>query len=372
MTSRQRRKILIVKSTMGQGGADRVASILLNNLDRDRYEVSLLLMKLEGEYLSTVPKDVEVTGANVASLWFFLPSLIGYIRSNTPDIVFSIDGGTNIPLAIASFISPSRKWKSVLSERNILFPPGKNKLKRTIMVIAKLIFYRFADVLTAVSIGVRKDMKKWLFISADRINIVYNPLVEPTLLQQSEEAVHHPWFNKNRTMPVIVHAGRFVYQKDHVTLLKAFVLLNESIPCRLFLLGEGPLFDSIKNQVAEPVKERVFFAGFDINPFKYFSKCNLFVLSSLHEGMPGALIQAMACGAPAVSTNCPSGPDEIIDMPGENGLLVSVQNPQALADAMRCVLTDALLAAKLRNNGLAAVHKFSVDAALVSYLSVLE
>ncbi len=357
---------------MGQGGADRVASILMHYLDRSRYEISLLLMKKEGEHLAHVPADVQVFETQASSLWFFLPYLRSYIKTYSPDVIFSIDGGANIPLAIASFLSPFRKWKSIVSERNILFPPGKNKVKRALMVMAKAFFYRFANVLTAVSEGVRTDMKRWLFISPTRVRLVYNPMIEPQMLMQSKEQGQHPWFSENRDVPVIVHAGRFVHQKDHVTLIKAFALVSQKTPCRLFLLGDGPLQNSIKVLVEEMKLDDVYFAGFDLNPFRYFSKCDVFVLSSLHEGMPGVLIQAMACGAPSVSTNCPSGPDEIIDRDGENGLLVPVQNPELLASAILSILTNKSLVATLRKNGPLAVKKFSVDEAIQSYIAAIE
>jgi glycosyltransferase involved in cell wall biosynthesis len=372
MADQVRKKIVIVRATMGQGGADRVASILMHHLDRSRYEISLLLMKKEGEHLAHVPPDVQVFETQASSLWFFLPYLRSHIHSYSPDVVFSLDGGANIPVAMAAFLSPFRKWKSIISERNILFPPGKNKMKRASMVMAKAIFYRFADVLTAVSEGVRTDMKRWLLISPTRVRIVYNPMIEPQMLMQSKEQVQHPWFSENRDVPVIVHAGRFVHQKDHVTLIKAFALVKGKIPCRLFLLGDGPLQNSIKAMAEEMKLNDVYFAGFDLNPFRYFSKCDVFVLSSLHEGMPGVLIQAMACGAPSVSTNCPSGPDEIIDRPGENGILVPVQNPSALASAIQSILTDATLAATLRKNAPLAVSKFSVDEGIQSYISAIE
>ena len=368
-----RKKILFVRTTMGQGGADRVTSILLHYLDRNQYELSLLLMKREGEHLVDIPNDVQILAANATNLWFFLPSLLKNIKRVSPDVVFSIDGGVNIPLSILAFFHPFRKWKCILSERNILFPPGKNKLKRSLMLIAKRIFYRFANVLTAVSGGVREDMEKKLSIAAHSIKVVYNPVVEKSMLQQAQETVDHPWFQSNREVPVIVHAGRFVYQKDHATLVNAFSLLRKKIPCRLFLLGDGPLSESIKQMVVEKgLNEDVYLAGFDLNPFKYFSKCDLFVLSSIHEGMPGVLIQAMACGAPAVSTDCPSGPNEIIDKTGENGILVPVRDAEAMANAMYKVLKDSSFAELLGKNGQLAVHKFKIEVALQSYISAIE
>jgi glycosyltransferase involved in cell wall biosynthesis len=368
-----KKKILFVRTTLGQGGADRVTSILLQYIDRSKYEVSLLLMKREGEHLVDVPKDVVVFDTKAKSLWVFLPALLKNIRKVSPDVVFSIDGGVNVPLSIIAFFSPQRKWKCILSERNILFPPGKNKLKRSLMLLAKKIFYRFADELTAVSEGVRADMQNRLSISSHRIKIVYNPVVEKSMLLQATEMVNHPWFSETRQLPVVVHAGRFVYQKDHAMLVNAFAILNKKVSCRLFLLGDGPLQPSIRKMVTEKgLDDVVQFAGFDLNPFKFFSKCDLFVLSSLHEGMPGVLIQAMACGAASISTNCPSGPDEIIDRPGVNGILVPISDSNAMANAMYKVITDNVLAESLKKNAVLAVKKFKIEEALQTYLSVIE
>jgi glycosyltransferase involved in cell wall biosynthesis len=371
--NRVRKKILFVRTALGQGGADRVTLIVLQNLDAKRFDCSLLLMRKEGEYLSSLPAGVSVISDKSSSLWTFLPVLIRTIKKIQPDVVFSIDGGMNVPLAIASFLSPFRKWKSVLSERNILFPPGKNRLKRGTLVLAKLIFYRFADGITAVSEGVRKEMSDRLMLSLPRISVVHNPMVEKHMLERAREAVVHPWFDTVHAIPVIVHAGRFVEQKDHRTLIRAFEIVQKNIPCRLFLLGEGPMLESVKKLVHEKgLQASVHFAGFDLNPFRYFSKCDLFVLSSLHEGLPGVLIQAMACGAPVVSTDCPFGPNEIITRPGKNGLLVSVSDPVAMAEAMQKVLTDKALAGELKREAPVAVRIFEVEEAMKSYLAAIE
>jgi glycosyltransferase involved in cell wall biosynthesis len=368
-----KKKVLFVRTTMGQGGADRVTSILLQYLDRKDYELSLLLMKKEGEHLSSIPNDVYVMSSVNKSLLWFLPTLLSAIKDCKPDVVFSTSGGTNVPLALCALLKFRRQYKIVLSERNMLFPPGKGKIKRALMVIAKAILYRFADRITAVSEGVRKDMQRLLYISQNRIQLVFNPVVENSMLQLANESVNHSWFKSDREIPVIVHAGRFVYQKDHYTLITAFATVRNMNACRLFLLGDGPLLESMKKLVHDLGIERdVFFAGFDLNPFKYFSKCDLFVLSSRHEGMPGTLIQAMACGAPVVSTDCPSGPNEIITESGKDGILVPVGDAVALAGAIEKVLTDKNLSASLRINAKKAVEKFRLETAIQSYRKAMQ
>jgi glycosyltransferase involved in cell wall biosynthesis len=368
MSAPRRKNILIVRPTMGQGGADRVTLTLLQHLDRKQYDLSLLLMRKEGPHLAGIPTDVKVYDAQVKNLWFFLPTLMKWIRRLKPDMIFSTCGGANMPLSIAAFFSPSRKWKAILSERNIIFPPGKNKFKRTLMLIAKGFFYRFADVLTSVSDGVREDMNRKLHIPVDRIKLVHNPVIDDQLFEHAKTAVVHPWFSDPRQKPVILHVGRFVHQKDHATLIEAFETVKKKLDCKLFLLGDGPLRESIEEMVRDRnLSDSVYFAGFDPNPFKYMSKCDVFVLSSLHEGMPGVLIQAMACSAPVVSTDCPSGPSEIIDKPGVNGLLVPVKDPSALARAIISVLSDKSLQQILKSNGLSSVKRFLISEAMHTY-----
>lgn len=368
-----RKKIMVVRTALGQGGADRVTINVLRYLNRERYESMLVLMRQEGEFVSKIPNDVQVLTTQSKNLWFFLPALFRRIRKEKPDVVFSIDGGVNIPLSIIAFISPFKRWRAIVSERNIVYPPGKSKIKRTLMLLLKRVFYRFADVHTAVSEGVRMDMHVRLKIPLDSILLVHNPMVEPAMLEQAKEPINHPWFQLGMAEAVIVHAGRFVHQKDHKTLVKAFARTRAKWPCKLFLLGEGPLQKPIQTLVNElGVAQDVFFAGFDINPFKYFARCDLFVLSSLHEGMPGVLIQAMACGAAVVSTDCPSGPNEIIASDRSNGLLVPVADELALSEAMLEVLSDKDKKSSLRQMAKQSVQRYTIDNAIQSYEQAIE
>lgn len=366
-----RKKLMIVRPTMGQGGADRVTLILLQHLDRREFEISLVLMRKEGAYLSDIPVDIHVINCNSKNLWHFLFPLRSVIRREKPDILFSTCGGANMPLSVLTFLSPFRKWKAILSERNVLFHPGKNQIKRYVMIFTKALFYRFADVITAVSEGVKIELSKLLFLRQSDILVVDNPVIDASLNSLSAEPLSHPWFSKEREIPVILHVGRFVHQKDHTTLVKAFRILLNQKRARLFLLGDGPLKSKIESLVKElDIAKEVTFGGFDINPFKYMAACDVFVMSSIHEGMPGVLIQAMACGAPVVSTNCPTGPDELVS--SENGFLVPVQDESALASGLLKMLN--LLPEVRKSMGLAgqkSVTRFEVEKAIDSYVKAI-
>ena len=367
-----RKKLMIILPTMGQGGADRVTLILLQHLNRHEFDLSLVLMRREGAYLNEIPSDVRVIDCNAKNLWLFLFPLLSVIRREKPDILFSTCGGANMPLSLLAFLNPFRKWKAILSERNILFHPGKNQIKRYAMIFSKALFYRFTDVITAVSEGVKSELSRFLLLPKSEILVVDNPVIDKNLYFQSMEPFAHPWFSKDRIIPVILHVGRFVYQKDHATLIRAFQILLKHKQARLFLLGEGPLKPDIQMLVNElGLASEVAFGGFDINPFKYMAACDVFVMSSIHEGMPGVLIQAMACGAPVVSTNCPTGPDELVT--GESGILVPVQDKSALASGLVKMLDFTPEARK--SMGLAgkkSVTRFEVEKAMDSYLKAIK
>ncbi len=363
-----KQKILFIRTTLGQGGADRVAVNLVNFLAREGFTVKLLLMKKEGEYLADIPHEVLICKKNVRNLWLFLPHLFRTIKAEKPDVVFSLDGGVNVLLGILAMIAHG-PWKVVVSERNVLFPPGKSRLKFFLLTVLKFITYRFADGITAVSEGVRQELIRTLKLPAQKIEVVYNPLVTDELVAKASEPVNHPWFQYPRAIPVIVHAGRFVYQKDHSTLIRAFAKVNKHLQCRLFLLGDGPLKTAMQNLAASlGVSDNIYFAGFDKNPYKYFAQCDAFVLSSRHEGMPGVLIQALACGAPVISTNCTFGPEEILGSTGEYGILVPVEDANAMAQAITLVLSNAELKNKLKATARQAVLKFTPGIAVNSYI----
>jgi glycosyltransferase involved in cell wall biosynthesis len=135
-------------------------------------------------------------------------------------------------------------------------------------------------------------------------------------------------------------AGRLTAQKDHYTLIKAFSLLRARRRVRLVILGEGELLDSLQSLAVKlGVADDIAWPGFVENPYTWMKHCSLFVLSSAYEGLPGVLIQAMACGVPVVSTDCPSGPAEILEN-GRWGRLVPVGDAKALANAMEDTLGE--------------------------------
>ena len=178
--------------------------------------------------------------------------------------------------------------------------------------------------------------------------------------------MEHPWFGDGGA-PVVLAAGRLAPQKDYPALLRAFAEVVRSRPARLVILGQGVERESLL-ELAERlgVSDSFDLPGFDVNPFRYMSRASVFVLSSRYEGFPNVLAQAMACGAPVVSTDCRSGPSEMLEG-GRWGRLVPVGDWRAMARAIEATLDDPMPAKALK----ARASVYSVEASVDKYLELL-
>lgn len=197
--------------------------------------------------------------------------------------------------------------------------------------------FPYASHFVAVSRGVADDLAMTVDVPSDRITTIYNPVVTPNLHIEAAETPDHPWFRDDGA-PVLLAVGRFEKQKDYPTLIRAFAQLAARRPCRLVILGEGSQRTEVEGLVKKlDLTNQVSLPGWAENPFTFMSRASLFVLSSIYEGLPTVLVEALACGCPCVSTDCPSGPAEIL-LNGEIGPLVPVGDSAALAEAMERVL----------------------------------
>ena len=226
------------------------------------------------------------------------------------------------------------------------------------------IFYPRADGVVAVSKGVADDLAVVIGLPRERITVIYNPVVTPELLQKAQEPIDHPWFHPGEP-PVILGVGRLTKQKDFPTLIQAFALVRKERPARLIILGEGEDRYELEELIRKlGIASDVDMPGFVDNPYKYMAYSTVFVLSSAWEGLPTVLIEAMACGCPVVSTNCHSGPAEILEN-GKYGKLVAVGDAAGLAEAM-----VGTLDAPESLNVVRRAQDFGVEQAVAGYLEI--
>ena len=223
-----------------------------------------------------------------------------------------------------------------------------------------------ASHFVCVSQGVADSLVEQVGVPADKVSVIHNPVVTPALNVQMTRPANHPWMADGGA-PVILSAGRLSAQKDYPTLVKAFARVAETRPCRLIILGEGGRRRSLERLVSRlGLTKLVSLPGWMENPFAFMSRAALFVLSSRFEGLPGVLVQALACGCPCVSTDCPAGPAEVLQG-GRLGPLVPVGDPIRLAEAMVSALDRPGRRQTLRDG----VAGFAAERAISAYESLL-
>ncbi len=301
-----------------------------------------------------------------------LPPLVDYFRTAHPDAVFAADPSYNSLSVWARRLS-GLTAAVVISERNqaSLSGSGQGTVARSSSAPALRHAYLKADAIVAVSDGVADDLAAYADIPRQRITTVYNPVVGPDITAKAREPLDHPWFAPGEP-PVVLGVGRLDPQKDFATLVRAFARLRARRRARLIILGaDGPRMHGYAADLKSlpgglGIAEDVAMPGFVDNPYAFMARASVFVLSSTYEGLPGVLIQALACGCPVVSTDCPSGPREILDH-GRFGPLVPVGDDAALARAIEQVLDAPPPAERLR----ARAELFSVDRAVDRSLELL-
>lgn len=367
---------MIVIHSLKGGGAERVVVNLLKGLSRRDFSMSLLLYEGTFDYL--LPEDVEVITLDIPSSRNILKTTRGFIlkiisfsrliKKNKPDIIFSLLSGTNVVAILARSLSGVHS-KVIVSERNHPSLSLKNELYGGTTKLLMKRFYPKAEKIIAISQGIKEDLIKNFNLSAEKIEVIYNPVDIKEIETLSAEELSHPWFNDG--LPIIISVGRLTYQKGHSHLIKVFSIVRQSLPCRLFIVGTGEEEEeNLMNMVnALGLKNDVEFLGFQRNPFKYMARSSLFVLSSLYEGFGNVIVEGMALGLPVIATDCPSGPSEIIEH-GKNGLLVPLKDERALAQAILYVLTNDELRKKLSNEAKTRAQFFALNKRVEQYSDV--
>ena len=328
--------------------------------------VDLVLVRAEGEYLSQMPDGARLIDLNSHRTATSFLKLIRYLRRERPVVLLSTLAHANVvalmaKLLIGGSLRVVARMENTFSE---MFDNGAFKQRQTLRLLKRLL--PAADGIVAVSRGVSDDLCALIPAASHKIMTIYNPVVWPDHAEKAAAPVEHPWFNY-KSAPVVLSAGRLTTVKDHATLLRAFAEVLRSRPARLVILGVGPERENLL-ETAERLKvsRHVDLPGFEINPFAYMSRSKVFVLSSRYEGFPNVLVQAMACGTPVVSTDCRSGPGEILE-DGKWGRLVPVGDSHSMARAILETLDNPIPADCL----ISRASAYSVEASVDRYLEVL-
>jgi len=265
-------------------------------------------------------------------------------------------------------LSRSKAKLVIVNHINVSMP--QKYTARSSRIIEPLIpfFYPMADHLVSVSKGCMTELARVVPKISHRQSTIFNPGWDDALLKAAAEQCDLQSYGLDANRPLLLSVGRVVPQKDHKTLLRALKILKEKhgIDFQLAVVGDGDLEHSKSLADDMGLGENVMFCGALLNPYPLFRQADVFVLSSTYEGLGIVLIEAMVLGCPIVSTDCPFGPSEVLDG-GKCGVLVPVADPEALAEAIRTILTDKELRDELVALARARANQFSAGLAAKKY-----
>lgn len=390
------RLALFVTSLVG-GGAERVTLTLAASLAEQGYTIDLLVGRKEGALNEQIPEAVHVIDLGVCSArqllptvltkpraarglastllhpkapWILgaVPALMRYLHDRHPTALLSVRNYANIAALLARRLDPGSPTRLVISVHNhltVAAAQARKAYRRNFPRLARSL-YPEADRIVTVSNGVADDLVRSIGLPQSRITTVYNPVFHPKLLAQARAALDHGWFEPDAP-PVVIGIGKLTAQKNFACLIRAFARVRATRPARLLILGEGRQREALVSLIHElGIGDAVSLPGFVANPFAYLGQAAVFVLSSAWEGLSNVVVEALACGCPVVSTDCPSGPAEIL-AGGKYGRLVPVGDAAALARAISATLDDP----PPRERMLQRARFFSVDRAVEQYRQVL-
>jgi glycosyltransferase involved in cell wall biosynthesis len=355
------------------GGAERAAVHVLNALDATRWQRAMYLFEREGPYLRDVDPSIALTAGSGSSRFARWWQLRRYLRATRPHIVMSF-------LSYFSVLSASRAAavgaRVVFNQQTPISAfltdadyQWRRPWHRRAFAAVTRVAYRLADAIVATSTGVAEDLAVRFGVGRDRIHIVRNPVDLETITRAAREPLA-PDHERMWTRPAIVAAGRLADAKNYPLLIRAFASLRRRLPARLFILGAGEREAALRELAAGlHVTDDVVFCGFQRNPWTYFGRADVFVLTSRYEGFGNVLVEAMACGTPVVATASAGTRDIVRD--GIDGVLVERHDVDAVADALGRVLEDEPLRRRLGDAARTGAARFALSAVASDYERVL-
>ena len=305
------------------------------------FRTDIVLANAEGPYLPVVPASVRIVDLKGPTVLRALRPLASYLRRERPVALLAALNHANV-VAMTGARATGSRTRVVISIHNNFgeeMEVQKGVRDRAIrLLLARL--HGWADAIVAVSQGVADDFTLRTGIARDLVHVIYNPVIMPGLQQAAFAPPPHPWFEDTRC-PIVLGVGRLTRQKNFPALVDAFALVRRERAARLVILGEGPERSTIEAHIRRNhLDDAVALPGFVDNPYACIARASVLALSSEWEGLPTVLIESLAVGTPVVSTDCPSGPREIL-RDGSLGSLVPRGDVVALAKAIAQTLDSA-------------------------------
>lgn len=381
-----RKHIAVFISSFRAGGGEKMMVEIAEALSGLGHRVDLVVMKNTGALSGDVSGAVNVVDLGVGRIIFSWIKLRNYLRQYKPNSIIALDEYTHLAtlLAVRDVGYKVRVVLRIGNMYSVLFNKYKRFRDKLIPFLIKK-FYRGADRVIAVSHGVFDDIVKLTNLDPEKVSVIYNPKRGEVIAQKKEFPVGHVWVERKDSLPLVVAVGRLREQKNFELLIKAFAEVKKEVNSRLVIVGmgreEGRLRELIRSLGCE---DSVSLPGYTDNPYRFLSRADVFVSASLWEGMPNGVLEAITCGAPAIVSDCDSGPREILAPNSDykfrlkkgfeltdNGILFAVNDEEALIGALGKMLKDQNLRSKYAKASLIRAKDFDMEKIIKQYEAVL-
>jgi glycosyltransferase involved in cell wall biosynthesis len=359
-----KKSICIVTPSFNGGGAERVAVNLANYYAEIGHNVSIIAFKAAGPYANQVSERVMVIDLNSRARYVFF-KLLNALRARQPGLVLSVIRDANIFVGLSSYFIRAR---IIFREANTMNAVASMPTyKKFLFIFLMRHAYKRADKVIANSNDTKQDLLKNNIVSAEKTQVIGNPVLAPNFENLVEQELTHCWLG-NREYKTILNVGRLHKLKNQYLLIKAFGLVHAKLPnSRLVVLGVGEEKDKLIALIGElGLKDVVEIIPFQQNPYPYYKAADVFVLTSDWEGFGNVIVEAMASETAVISTNCPGGPKMILNN-GEFGVLVEPNNAQKLADAIKSELENPSSLEQIAKSKQRAME-FSLEQVATRYL----
>lgn len=366
-------KVMFFLPSLGGGGAERTVIQLANSFAEQGLNIHLGVCDVTGDKAKLLPEvspKIQLVNFNCGRMMNSITPLKMKLKAEQYDCLVATQTHTNIVAGIAKKLA---SVQTALIFREVSTPSKNLKLQGIAKFVLKTLVnwtYPMAQQVVCVSKGVEVDFREYYAYKNNNLSTIYNPVLDDAYFEKLKAPVTHRFFNNDNK--VILAVGRLTEAKNFGFLIRSFKALYDQHPeTRLIILGEGELRAEFEALVSDlGLKDVVDLPGFDSNPYAYFKYASLFVLSSNWEGLPGVLIQALASKVKVVSTDCPSGPMEILDH-AKFGLLVECNDQTGLTQAMQqAIFADYVYYSEADFE--AHIQQFHKATVLQQYLNMME
>jgi len=367
----ERRKVCFVLPSLAGGGAERAAVQILNGLDASRWDRSMYLFRGEGPYLGELSSDVRLHTGTSATRFARWRELRTFIAATNPDLVVAFLSYFTVLSAVRAALTGAKVIFNQQTPMSAFLADADYKWRRPLrrrgFSAVTRIGYAAADLVITSSRGVAKDLSEAFGVDPSRVRVVPNP-VDLEAVQTAAAEPLDPAHQERWRQPVIVAAGRLADAKNYPLLIEALSLVRAHVPATLFVLGQGERADDLRHLAAERgVGDAIVWCGFQSNPWKFMARADVFALTSRYEGFGNVLVEAMACGVPAVATRSPGTEDIIRD--GVDGVLTR-HTPEAVAASLTRVLSDRAERDRMAAAARVSARRFATPAVAQSYDAV--